>query len=53
MDININGVIGKQYQEMIDNSGRIGYVIASSDTAQKAKDACEEAIKCIIASYAQ
>ena len=53
VDININGVIGKQYQEMIDNSGRIGYVIASSDTAQKAKDACEEAIKCIIASYAQ
>lgn len=44
-EIKIYGDIGKNYHEMVDNSGRIGYIIASADCPEEAKDACDEAMR--------
>lgn len=50
-EINITGVIGKYYNDMIDNSGRIGYVISSADKAIDAKKACDTVINMIKVKY--
>lgn len=50
-EIKIFGVIGQVYQDMIDNSGRIGYVIASGASAKEAKKSCDKAIDLIRPVY--
>ena len=50
-EVKIYGVIGHEYQDMVDNSGRIGYIIASSDNIKDAKNACDAAINLIKATY--
>ena len=50
-EVNIYGVLGNKYQNMIDNSGRIGYVISSSDNAKETKNSCDNAIDLIKATY--
>lgn len=50
-EVSINGVIGNKYNDMIDNSGRIGYVISKADSAIHAKEACDKAIEDISISY--
>lgn len=50
-EINITGVIGKYYDDMVDNSGRIGYIISSADEVKIAKEACDIAIDMIEIEY--
>ena len=50
-DIKILGITGNQYHNVVDNSGRLGYVIATSESAESAKDLCDKAISKIIVNY--
>ena len=50
-EVNIYGVPGNEYHDMIDNSGRIGYVISSSDIVKETKDSCDNAIDLIKVTY--
>ena len=52
-DVSIDGIVGNQYNDMVDNSGRIGYIIANAETAWQAQEACDKAINTIIATYKQ
>lgn len=49
--VHFSGVIGKKYEDVIDNSGRLGYVITKGDTAVAALNACDKAIDCIKVEY--
>ena len=49
--IKMYGIIGQEYQDMIDNSGRIGYVIACAENAKLARNACDAAIEQIKVVY--
>lgn len=51
-EVKITGIIGQHYEDTVDNSGRIGYVISSAENAIDAKVACDDAINTIIAKYA-
>ena len=50
-EVNIYGVLGNKYQNMIDDSGRIGYVISCSDNAKETKNSCDNAIDLIKVTY--
>lgn len=50
-DVQVSGIIGEYYDDMIDNSGRLGYVISSSSSAVEAKKACDAAIASIDVKY--
>lgn len=52
-DVSIDGIVGNQYNDMMDNSGRIGYIIAKAETAWQAQEACDKAINTIIVAYKQ
>lgn len=52
-DVSIDGIVGNQYNDMVDNSGRIGYIIAKAETAWQAQEACDKAINTIIVAYKQ
>lgn len=47
----ISGIIGQKYSHMVDNHGRLGYVITAADTAAEAKAACDKAIAAIKVTY--
>ena len=49
--VHFNGVVGKKYDDVIDNSGRVGYVITKGDDAVTALNACNKAIDCIKVEY--
>ena len=49
--VHFNGVVGKKYDDVIDNSGRVGYVITTGDDAVTALNACNKAIDCIKVEY--
>lgn len=46
-DIKFSGVIGKKYEDVVDNSGRLGYVIAYGNNYDEVIDACEAAMNMI------
>lgn len=50
-EIKMYGIIGQEYQDMTDNSGRIGYVIACAESAKLAQNACDAAIEQIKVVY--
>ena len=50
-EIKMFGKIGQKYKEMVDNSGRIGYVIAGADNVKKAKESCDKALEFIKTIY--
>ena len=50
-EIKMYGIIGQEYQDMIDNSGRIGYVIACAENAKEARNACDTSVEQIKAIY--
>lgn len=52
-DVKITAENGRRYASMVDNSGRIGYVISQANNAKLAKEACEKALKLITVSYAK
>lgn len=49
--VEFNGIIGKEYEDVIDNSGRLGYVIAYGDNTEDVLNACNKAIDCIKVTY--
>ena len=49
--VHFNGVVGKKYDDVIDNSGRLGYIITKGDNAVTALNACNKAIDCIKVEY--
>lgn len=49
--IKITGCPGKRYFDMADNSGRIGYVIASAENGEMAQKACDAAMESIQVVY--
>lgn len=50
-EIKMYGIVGQEYQDMVDNSGRIGYVIACAENAKAAQKACDASIEQIKAIY--
>ena len=50
-EIKLYGIVGQEYQDMVDNSGRIGYVIACAENAKAAQKACDASIEQIKAIY--
>ena len=46
-DIKFTGIIGKKYDDVIDNSGRLGYVIAYGENYDDVIGACNKAINTI------
>lgn len=46
-DIKFTGVIGKEYDDVVDNSGRLGYVIAYGNNYDDVISACNDAIETI------
>ena len=51
VEISIDGIVGHKYKDMVDNSGRVGYVISKANSADEAKEACDKAINDISISY--
>lgn len=51
--IKILGDVGKQYEEMIDSSGRLGYIITQADDALSAKKICDMAFDTIKITYTE
>ena len=50
-DICITAKPGQMYHDVVDNSGRLGYVISQADNAKDAKEAVEKALNLIKVSY--
>lgn len=51
--IKIFGSIGKKYEDMIDSSGRLGYIITQADDALSAKKICDMAFNKIKITYTE
>lgn len=46
-DIKFTGIIGKEYEEPVNNSGRLGYVISCGENYDEVINACNKAIETI------
>lgn len=46
-DIKFTGIIGREYDDVVDNSGRLGYVIAYGENYDDVITACDKAIETI------
>lgn len=49
--VKIFGKIGKQYSDMIDSSGRLGYIITQAENADEARHICNQAFDAITVNY--
>lgn len=50
-EISVTGEVGKTYSAMVDNSGRLGYVICSAKSADDVRKICDKAIDTIKVKY--
>ena len=49
--VKIFGEIGKKYSDMIDSSGRLGYIITQAENANEARQICDQAFDTITVNY--